>query len=155
MQRLRFHVDDLTHPAVIELLRLHVAAAHANSPACKVHSLDLDGLRHPSVTFWSVWDEDALAGMGALKTLEPGHAEIKSMRVAPAFLRKGIGAAILHHLLAEARARGLTRVSLETGGNDAFAAARAMYERAGFTPCAAFADYTIDDFSRCYTLALD
>ncbi len=75
MEGLRFHVDDLTHPAVIELLRLHVAAAHANSPACKVHALDLDGLRHPSVTFWSVWDEDALAGMGALKTLEPGHAE--------------------------------------------------------------------------------
>jgi putative acetyltransferase len=151
---MRFVVDDLTHPEVLELLRFHIASAHANSPPEKVHALDLSGLRDPAVTFWSVWDGDALVGMGALKMLGGGRAEIKSMRVAPAHLRRGIGRAILDHLIAEARARGVAWLGLETGGNDAFVPARAMYEAAGFVECAAFGDYVIDDFSRCYSLKL-
>ena len=151
---LTFVVDDLAHPAVIALLEFHIASAHAASPACKVHALDLSGLHDPAVTLWSVWDGDAVVGMGALKMLGDGRAEIKSMRVAPEYLRRGIGAAILDHLLEEARARGVTWVGLETGGNDAFAAARVMYERAGFTECPAFGGYAVDAFSRCYSLAL-
>ena len=150
---LRFVVDDLTHPAVIALLEFHILSAHAASPACKVHALDLSGLRDPAVTFWSVWDGDALVGMGALKMLGDSRAEIKSMRVAPEHLRRGTGAAILDHLLAEARARRVTWIGLETGGNRAFAPARAMYERAGFVECAGFAGYEVDEFSRCYSLA--
>jgi putative acetyltransferase len=151
---LRFVAGGLDDRQVVDLLRDHVAAAYANSPADKTHVLDLSSLRDPAVAFWSVWDGDALAGMGALKTLEAGHPEIKSMRVAPTHLRRGVGAAIVAHLLDEARRRGLTRVSLETGGNDAFAAARAMYERAGFMPCDPFADYAASDFNRYYSLIL-
>lgn len=151
---MRFVADDLTHPAVLELLRLHVESAHANSPPDKVHALDLSGLRDPAVTFWSVWDDKTLVGMGALKMLGEGRAEVKSMRVAPAYLRRGMGRAILDHLLVEARARGVTWVGLETGGNDAFAPARAMYEAAGFVECEAFEGYVVDDFSRCYSRTL-
>lgn len=151
---LRFVPGDLTHPAVVALLEFHVAAAHANSPACKVHALDLSGLGDPSVSFWSAWDGDTLVGMGALKLLGAGRAEIKSMRVVPGHVRKGIGAAILDRLLDEARARGLTWVGLETGGNAAFAPARALYERAGFVECAAFGGYAVDGFSRCYSRTL-
>ena len=152
--RWRFEIDDLTHPAVVALLQFHLDSAHANSPACKIHALDLSGLRDPSVTLWSVWEDDALVGMGALKMLGEGQAELKSMRVAPDHLRRGIGAAILDHLLGEARARGVTWVGLETGGNAAFAPARAMYERAGFVECAGFGDYRVDEFTRCYALQL-
>lgn len=152
---LRFVEGDLGSADVVELLRLHLASAHACSPACKVHALDLTGLQDAGVRFWSVRDEaGALLGMGALKTIAPGHGEVKSMRVASAHLRRGIGAAILAHLLREAGAAGISRVSLETGGNAAFAAARAMYERAGFTECGAFGEYSPDAFTRCYSLAL-
>lgn len=149
--RLRFVAGALNHPLIVDLLRDHVAEARANSPPGTAFVLDMSSLRDPAVSFWSVWDGAALAGMGALKLIELGHAEIKSMRVAPAHLRRGIGAAIVAHLLAEARARGLTRVSLETGSTDAFAAARAMYERAGFAPCGAFAGYPETAFNRYYS----
>ena len=151
---LRFVEGDLTHPAVVALLQLHLDSAHANSPADMVHALDLSRLRDPGVTFWSVWKGDTVVGMGALKMLGGGRSELKSMRVAPDHLRRGIGAAILDHLLNEARARGVTWVGLETGGNAAFAPARAMYERAGFAECDGFGDYQVGEFTRCYGLQL-
>jgi len=148
---LRFVAGDLAHPAVRDLLQFHLDAANANSPPGFVHALNLRGLTDPAVTFWSVWSGDALVGMGALKRFDAGHGEIKSMRVAPGHERRGIGQAILDHLLDAARAAGLTRVSLETGGNDAFAAARALYERNGFAPCGGFGDYVPGEFTRLYT----
>jgi putative acetyltransferase len=111
-------------------------------------------LRHPSVTLWTVWEDGALLGMGALKDLGAGQGELKSMRTAPAALRRGVGGALLDHLVAEARARGYARLSLETGANDAFAPARALYARAGFVACEPFAEYSASDFSRFFTLAL-
>jgi putative acetyltransferase len=151
---IRIKVDDLTRPQVAALVDLHLREAHANSPACQVFALDSSGLRHADVTLWTAWDGEELLGMGALKPVDPGHGEIKSMRIAPAHLRKGIGAAMLGHLVAEGRARGYHRLSLETGNNDAFAPARAMYERAGFVECEPFADYDDISFSRYFTLAL-
>ncbi|MES2338709.1 MAG: GNAT family N-acetyltransferase [Pseudomonadota bacterium] len=151
---LRFVAGGLDDPQIVAMLRDHVAAAHANSPPGETFVLDVSHLRDPAIRFWSVWEGDALAGMGALKLLEPGHAEIKSMRVAASHQRRGIGAAIVTHLLDEARSMGLARVSLETGSNQAFAAARALYERAGFAPCERFGDYPGGDFSRYYTLKL-
>lgn len=151
---LRFVAGDLDDRQVVDLLREHVASAHANSPPDRAYVLDVSNLRDPAITFWSVWDGESIAGMGALNMLEPGHVEIKSMRVAATHQRRGVGMAIVAHLLDEARDRGMKRVSLETGGNDAFAAARAMYERAGFVPCAPFADYVESDFNRYYTLTL-
>lgn len=150
----RFVRDDLTDRQVLDLIELHLRSAATNSPPGAVFALDLSGLRDPSVTIWTVWDEEALLGMGALKQLDAVHGEIKSMRTAPAQQRRGVAAAMLGHLLGEARARGYARVSLETGGNDAFAPARALYERAGFAPCGPFGDYEASDFNRFYSLAL-
>jgi len=146
--------DDLTHPDVIGLLDLHLRSAFENSPPGSVFALDLSGLRDPAVTLWSAWDGDDLLGLGALKELEAGHGELKSMRTAPAHLRRGVARAMLEHLVAEGRARGYNRLSLETGSNPPFAPARALYERAGFTPCGPFADYTDQAFSRYYSLTL-
>lgn len=146
--------DDLTHPDVVALIELHLRSAFGNSPPGSVFALDLSGLRDTAVTLWTAWDGDDLLGMGALKQLDAAHAELKSMRTAPAHLRKGVAAAMLDHLVAEGRRRGYTRLSLETGNNAPFAPARAMYERAGFTPCGPFADYSDESFSRYYTLAL-
>lgn len=151
---IRFERDDLSRDVVVELVELHIRAAIENSPWGSVFALDPAGLRDPAITLWTAWEDDALIGMGALKRLDSTHGELKSMRVAPAHLRRGIGRAILAHLVSEARAAGYRRVSLETGSNDAFAAARAMYARAGFVPCGPFADYTDTAFSRYFTLDL-
>lgn len=151
---MRIERDDLTHPDVVALIELHLRSAFENSPPGSVFALDLSGLRDPAVTLWSAWDGGDLLGMGALKQLDSGHGELKSMRTAPAHLRKGVAAAMLDYLIAEGRGRGYARLSLETGNNAPFAPARAMYERAGFVPCGPFADYTDQAFSRYYTLTL-
>ena len=137
--------DDLTAPAVLDLLRHHLAGMHDESPAESVHALGADELRGPDVSFWCVWDGGDLLGFGALKALGAGHGEIKSMRTAPGALRKGVGAAMLAHIVAEAQARGYIRLSLETGSTPAFQAAIALYERFGFEFCGAFADYRDGD----------
>jgi putative acetyltransferase len=153
--RVRIVVDDLTHPAVIELLRLHLQRMHENSPPDNVFALDLTGLRSPEVTLWTAWDDnDDLMGCGALKELSPVHAELKSMRTADAHLRKGVAAAILDHMIGAAHTRGYERLSLETGTGPAFDAAHVLYRRAGFEECGPFGDYTGTDFSVYFTLEL-
>lgn len=154
MPEVTIRQDDLSGAAIQALVALHLGGMHAHSPACKVHALPLDALRAPGVTFFSAWVGDDLAGMGALKMLAGDHGELKSMRVAPQWLGQGIGKAMLRHLLATARAMGMARVSLETGRGAAFEPAIALYRAHGFVPCAAFADYVVDDFSQCLTLAL-
>lgn len=154
MSKIVIRPDDLTGEAVRALIALHLGQMHVHTPACKVHALPLEALRQPGVTFYSAWVDGDLAGMGALKQLEPGHGELKSMRVAPAFLGQGVGKAILRHLLAEARGMGLMRVSLETGRSAPFVPALELYRAHGFVPCAAFADYVVDDVSQCLTLHL-
>lgn len=146
--------DDVSRPQVVALVEYHLRAMHEISPPDSVFALDLSGLRHPSVTFWTVWDDNDLLGMGGLKELDPGHGEIKSMRTAPTALRRGVGAAMLDHILREARARGYRRLSLETGSNAPFAPAWAMYERAGFVPCEPFGGYQDTSFSRYFTRGL-
>lgn len=146
--------DDLTHPQVVALIELHLRAAFENSPPGAVFALDLSGLRDPAVTLWTAWEGADLLGMGALKRLDAVHGEIKSMRTAPDQLRRGVAGTMLDHLLGEARARGYRRISLETGSTEAFAPARALYERTGFVETGPFADYTDTGFSRYYTLTL-
>jgi putative acetyltransferase len=150
----RIALAPLQDPNVVALLEHHLREAHRNSPPGSVFALDLSGLADPALTLWGVWDGDELLGLGALKALGQGEGEVKSMRVADAAQRRGVGRLMLNHLLAEARTRGYRVVRLETGSNEAFAPARAMYEAAGFTPSAAFGDYTLTDFNRCYALRL-
>src|SRR5215813_6541447 len=106
-------LDDLTGPEVIELLADHMRDMHVHSPPESVHALDLEGLREPDITFWSVWKGDTLVGCGALKELDKEHGEIKSMRTAPEFRGKGAGKLMLRHLITEAKNRGYKRLSLE------------------------------------------
>lgn len=145
--------DDLSRPEVADLLRLHLDEMHRWSPACKVHAMPLERLREADVTFYSAWDGEQLAAVGALKELgaQDGRlrGELKSMRAAPEYRGKGAGEAILLHLVGEARARGYTWLGLETGRPEQFVAARRLYEKHGFAECANFGDYVSDEFSLC------
>lgn len=154
MENLSIVEDDLSGEAIRELVALHLSGMHAHSPACKVHALPVEQLRQPGVTFFSAWMGEGLVGMGAIRELDAAHGELKSMRVAPAWLGKGLGEAILVHLLGVARTRGYGRVSLETGQGPAFEPALGLYRKHGFANCAAFADYVLDDFSQCLTVTL-
>lgn len=147
-------LDDLSGDAIRALLELHVRWAHDNSPPGSVHALDLEGLRASDISFWTAWADDALLGCIALKQLGDGAGEIKSMRTAPAHLRKGVAAALLEHVVREAQARGYQALNLETGAVAAFAPARALYRRFGFVECVPFGDYLQDGFSVCMTLDL-
>jgi len=151
---LRFVVDDLSGAPTRALIARHLAGMHANSPPESVHAFDVDQLRQPDVTFWSAWVGDALAGCGALKRLDAERGELKSMRVADAFLGRGVGRALLEHLVAEARARGLRSLWLETGSTPAFIPALRLYESAGFSRCGPFGDYGDDPFSVFMTRAI-
>jgi putative acetyltransferase len=139
--------DDLRSGAVVALLEQHQAEMNSHTPPESVHALDVDRLRAPDVTFLAAWSGDRLAGCGALKTLDATHGEIKSMRVADEFRRQGVGGLVLLSLLDAARAAGHRRVSLETGSNPPFDAARRLYGRHGFVECAPFADYELDPWS--------
>lgn len=143
--------DDLGGEAIVALLDYHLAEMIRHLPACSVHSMPVARLRAPDITFWSVWRDGELAGCGALKQLDPWHGELKARRAASAFLRQGVGEAILVHLIAEARARGYARLSLETGSPKLFPPAHALYRKHGFAECPPFADYTDDPFSLCMT----
>ena len=132
---MRIIEDDLTGVEIRALLETHFAAMLASSPAESCHFLDFDGLNAPDVTFWSIWDGIALAGCGALKALSSGQGEIKSIRTHADHLRKGAAAAMLKHIISQARQRGYVRLSLETGSSDAFAPARALYEAYGSAYC--------------------
>ena len=136
------------------LIRHHRDEARATTPVCNAHSLDSGGLAAPDVRFFSAWEGDELAGIGALKAIDAGHAELKSMRTAPAHLRKGVARAMLDHLVATARAAGFKQLSLETGTAAMFAPANALYERCGFEDCAAFGGYPASAHNRFMTMAL-
>lgn len=144
---LRFVLDDLSGAPTRALIARHLAGMHAHSPPESVHAFDVDRLRQPGVTFWSVWVDEEIAGCGGLRILDAERGELKSMRVADAFRGLGIGRAILEHLVAEARARGIRSLWLETGSALAFVPALQLYESAGFRRCGPFDDYRDDPFS--------
>lgn len=154
IQGLRIVPDDLTGEQVLALLQMHLDEMHKWSPACRVHAMPAERLRQDDVSFFSAWDGNQLAGCGAIKHLDQGHGELKSMRAAPEYRGKGVGKAILLHLLTVARERGYSRVSLETGRPEPFQAAQNLYRANGFVECPAFGDYVSDDFSMCMTKVL-
>lgn len=141
--------DDVT-----ALLERHLTFTNGESPPEHVHALDVTGLLDPSVSFYTLRDDGVLLGVGAIKELEPGHGEIKSMHTAEKARGRGVGSAMLDHLLETARLRGYQRVSLETGTMEGFAAARALYASRGFENCPPFGSYWENDYSMCMTLHL-
>jgi putative acetyltransferase len=146
--------DDPRAGDVRSLLERHLEFARSVTPPGHVHALDVDGLLHPAVTFFSFRSDGELLGVGALKQLDAMHAELKSMHTAVQARGRGIGRAVLAHLIGVARVRGCTRVSLETGSMPAFGPARALYASAGFAVCGPFADYPPSPTSTFMTLAL-
>ncbi|MBW4459814.1 MAG: GNAT family N-acetyltransferase [Nodosilinea sp. WJT8-NPBG4] len=139
--------DDLTGPQIIALLREHLENMHEITPPGSVHALDLERLRAPNITFWTVWDGDDLLGCGALKELGPTSGEVKSMRTPAIHRRRGVASSILEHIIEVARRRGYTHLYLETGAFPAFAPARSLYQRYGFEYRGPFGDYTDDPTS--------
>ena len=151
-----FHIrrDDLSGDDVRALLALHLAGMHASSPPGAVFALDLSGLLSPGVAVWTVRDNGEVMGIGALKELRGGTGELKSMRTHPDHLRRGVAAALLDHLVAEAKGRGLTRLSLETGTGPAFEPALSLYRSRGFVDGEPFPDYVRSGFNRFLHLPL-
>lgn len=147
--------DDLSGEATRALLELHLRGMAHNSPPGSVFALDLSGLATLDVSVWSAWDDDRIASIGALKMLGPDHAEIKSMRTHPDYLRRGAAAAILDHMIAVASSTGLRRLSLETGSGEAFEPALSLYRRRGFVEGAPFSTYQSSDFNQFLHLCLE
>lgn len=139
----------------MKLLETHLTRARGVTPPGSAHAFDLADLQRPEVTFWSAWEEETLQGVGALVEIDRRHGEVKSMHTAEQARRRGVGSAILTHIIQVARRRGYTRLSLETGKMPYFEAARRLYERFGFVNCAPFANYAQDPNTVYMTLALD
>ena len=145
---------DLSDRRIIDLLQVHLSSARAATAPGSAHALDIEGLKSPDISFWTIWDDDALVGIGALKRLSADHGEIKSMHTAAAMRRRGAGRAMLRHIIAVARASGISRLSLETGSWDYFRPAHALYRSHGFRDCPPFADYAPDPNSIFMSLDL-
>ncbi|MBJ7407602.1 MAG: GNAT family N-acetyltransferase [Bradyrhizobium sp.] len=151
---MQIRTGDTFDPRVTALLDHHVAAARAQTAPGSAHALDLAGLRASDVAFWTGWDGDQLVATGALKTLSASHGEVKSMHTLQTTRRRGFGGQMLRHIIAEARARGLRRLSLETGSWAYFRPAHALYQAHGFVLCSPFEGYAEDPNSLFLTLDL-
>ena len=139
---------------VNDLLKKHFIELRSVSPAGSTHVLDIEGLKDPSIKFWSLWENNKLIGCGALKFLEKNHGEFKSIRVADEFKKKGVGERIINHLIEEAKKLKISKLSIETGAGDFFLPARNLFSKFGFKSCPPFAHYKDDPNSCYYTLDL-
>lgn len=140
-------IDDLNGSEVAALLGEHLQSMALHSPPESIHALNLEELKKPEITFWSVWERDELIGCGAIKELDGQHGELKSMRTAALHLRKGVAKRLLEHIIEEAKRRGYRRLSLETGSMEAFEPAKRLYVSVGFQVCEPFANYVEDPYS--------
>ena len=142
------------HPEVYELLTKHFVELRAASPEGSAHVLDIPGLQDKSIKFWSLWNNDMLMGCGALKFLEKGHGEFKSIRIHDNFRRKGNGISVINHLINEAKKLNINKLSIETGAGDFFKPARTLFKQCGFEVCGPFAHYKEDINSVYFTKTL-
>jgi putative acetyltransferase len=152
---MEIRIADLNGPEILTLLAEHLADMNATSPPESVHALDVSALKDASVTFWTAWQAGQLMGCVALRVLEGEQGELKSMRTARVFRQQGVAATLLRFVIAQAEARGLSQLSLETGTMPYFAPARRLYGRFGFVPCTPFGSYSLDPNSCFMTLTLN
>jgi putative acetyltransferase len=152
---MRIIPGDFIDPRVVDLVRLHLTSARAQTAPGSAHALDISALQSSDIGFWTIWDGETLLGIGALKRLSADHGEVKSMHTAQSMRRKGAGSAMLCYIIATARAGGMSRLSLETGSWDYFKPAHAFYRRHGFVECPPFGDYAPDPNSIFMTLTLE
>lgn len=148
-------IDDLSGREIAEFLEEHIEEMKSISPPESKHALDLEALQQSDITFWTIRDEQAIAGCGALKELAPSHGEIKSMRTSSKFKKRGIASRLLEHIMTEAKQRGYKRLSLETGSMEYFEPARRLYKKFGFDYCPPFAEYIKDPNSVFMTKILE
>jgi putative acetyltransferase len=146
--------EDPRTPDVAALIRTHLEFAHAETPSCHVFALSIDQLDDDDITLYAAREGGRLLGIAALRRIDDGHREVKSMHTARGARRQGVAATLLHHLVATARSEGADRLSLETGTSPGFAPARALYESSGFEVCAPFGDYEESPDNVCMTVAL-
>ena len=132
------------HHKVNELLTKHFIELRAASPEGSAHVLDIPGLKISSIKFWSLWEDEQLLGCGALKFLDEGHGEFKSIRVHDNFRNKGYGVKIIQHLITEAKNLKVKRISIETGAGKFFEPARKLFKKYDFETCEPFAHYKKD-----------
>ncbi len=151
---MRIVQGDLSDQRVVDLLHIHLTSARAETAPGSAHSLNLTGLQSPDVSFWTIWDDETLLGVGALKRISVDHGEVKSMHTAQAMRRRGAGSAMLRHIIETARVSGVSRLSLETGSSKYFRPAHALYRSHGFVECPPFADYVLDPNSVFMSLDL-
>jgi putative acetyltransferase len=151
---MKLEIDNLSRSAVHALLNEHLQSMYVLSPPESVHALNLEDLRKPEITFWTVWEGQLLLGCGALKELNQKHGEVKSMRTAKAHRRRGAGRAILAHIIEVAKSRSYERLSLETGSMEVFEPAQSLYGKFGFRYCGSFGDYVEDPHSVFMTTRL-
>jgi putative acetyltransferase len=151
---MRIIEGDVTDPRVVDLLHQHLTNARAETAPGSAHALDLSGLQSSDISLWTIWSDEQLLGVGALKSLSAEEGEVKSMFTVPSERRRGAGSAMLCHIIGEGRRRGISRLSLETGTWDYFLPARALYRRHGFIECLPFADYVLDPNSVFMSLDL-
>ena len=144
----------LDDPRVIALLQVHVDRARSETARGSAHALDVAALKTPDIRFFTAWDGETLLGCGALKRLDASHGELKSMHTAESQRGRGVGDAMVRHLIATAREMGLGRLSLETGAWAYFQPAHRLYLRHGFGDCEPFGDYAADPNSRFLSLTL-
>ena len=139
---------------VNNLLKKHFIELRSVSPEGSTHVLDIEGLKDPSIKFWSLWENNKLIGCGALKFLEKKHGEFKSIRVADKFRKTGVGKKIIDHLIEEAKKLEVSKLSIETGAGNFFLPARKLFSKFGFKKCSPFAHYKNDPNSCYYSLDL-
>jgi putative acetyltransferase len=151
---IRIIQGDFSDPRVVDPIYSHLTRARAETAVGSAHALDLTGLQSPDVTFWTIWDDETLVGIGALKRLSVDHGEVKSMHIVQSMRRRGAGRAMLNHIIAAARASGMSRLSLETGSREYFRPSHALYRSSGFVDCPPFADYVLDPSSLFMSLDL-
>jgi putative acetyltransferase len=149
-----FSIEDPLTEDVRALLQRHLDFCRQVTPAEHSYALNVEKLRTPEITVFTTREQGVLLGVGALKVFEPGHGELKSMHTSAESRGKGVGRAMVNHILERAKEMGLTRVSLETGTHPPFAPARELYAKCGFVPCEAFGDYTLSEYNTCMTKAL-
>ncbi|MBE0360383.1 MULTISPECIES: GNAT family N-acetyltransferase [Pseudoalteromonas] len=145
---------ELSNPHVIKLLQAHHNDMLKHSPVESVHALDVTKLNQPDITFYSLWVDNKLAGVGALKALNTTHGEVKSMRTSSNYLRQGIAAKLFTHIIKQSTLRGYKKLSLETGTVEAFLPAQKLYTCFGFKECEPFGDYELDPYSLFMSKAL-
>ena len=132
------------NPEVKDLLIKHFIELRSVSPEGSYHVLDIDGLKDPTIKFWSLWEENALIGCGALKFLDKDHGEFKSIRVNDKFRKKGNGIKVINHLIEKAKELNIKKLSLETGAGNFFFPARKLFNQCGFKICKPFSHYKKD-----------